>query len=312
MDRSWDMLNQGKTHAALTAARQALEINRNAPDAHNLIGYIHALDGEFETALEHYRQAMDLDEWYLEPVLNAAEILAHPEADPREAIRLCRSAVENMELTTEEMADAALIEVEALMSLNDEVAVRNRIHEIQDVETLPDMYQVTLGRALYECGDLEGAGRFVRRALDVDTPAADAWYLLGLLMREQGNRIEAVKAFLATRSADLLLPRVPWQMSETDLIQSVRAAILALPPDARDMLSEADITVLPYPTTEMIIDEQDPRQILRLSQIDPAREIFSQIVVFELNVERMISPIHQESDLARCFANELGFPIARS
>ncbi len=100
---------------ALAAAHQALEISPDNPEVYNLIGYVHAMDGDFDNALENYKKAIDLDEWYLEPILNAAELLVHPDADPDEAIRLCRRAAE-MDLSAQELSDVTLVEVEALLS----------------------------------------------------------------------------------------------------------------------------------------------------------------------------------------------------
>ncbi len=44
---------------------------RSRPKVHNLLGYTAALVGDSEEALEHYRQAIALDETYLEAMLNA-------------------------------------------------------------------------------------------------------------------------------------------------------------------------------------------------------------------------------------------------
>ncbi|MCK9521889.1 MAG: tetratricopeptide repeat protein [Proteobacteria bacterium] len=306
MDRSWDLLNQGQTHAARLSAQKALEIKRNAPDAHNLLGYIYALEGAFDAALEHYRTAMELDEWFLDPILNAAELLAHPDADPNEAIRLCRNAADNMELSAEETADAALIEIEALMSLNNEAEACSRVYEaLSHPEPLSETYVTMFGRILYECGDILGATQLIQRLDDVTSPTADTWYLRGLLAREQGHRIDAVKAFSATRDADLLLPPVEWAPSPDEWLQSLRAAIQLLPAQQQDSLINAEVHVFPYPTQAMVQDEQDPRQILRLRHVLPEHNAFGEILFFTRNAERMLSPLHPEADLARYLAGEL-------
>ncbi len=115
MDRSWDLISRGEVTTAMIAARQALSLDRENPEVHNLLGYIHAVGGDFEDAIDCYRRAIDLDEWYLEPILNAAELLVHPEADPDEAIRLCHRASE-MVNEPRELADITLIEVDALLN----------------------------------------------------------------------------------------------------------------------------------------------------------------------------------------------------
>src|SRR5258708_6815010 len=45
LDRGWDLAQQGDARGAEASARQALEIDANAPEVHNLLGYIAALAG---------------------------------------------------------------------------------------------------------------------------------------------------------------------------------------------------------------------------------------------------------------------------
>ena len=44
LDRGWDLAQHGDPRGAETSARQALEIDPNAPEVHNLLGYISALN----------------------------------------------------------------------------------------------------------------------------------------------------------------------------------------------------------------------------------------------------------------------------
>ncbi len=72
LDRGWELVTQGDLNGAMASAEQTLELDGDSPDAHNLIGYIHAANGNLDLALDHYRQAIELDEHYLEAMLNAA------------------------------------------------------------------------------------------------------------------------------------------------------------------------------------------------------------------------------------------------
>src|ERR1051326_542439 len=74
LDRGWDLVQRGDPRGAELSARRALEIDAQSPEAYNLLGYVAALKGEFEEAVEHYRQAIALDDTYLEAMLNAAEV----------------------------------------------------------------------------------------------------------------------------------------------------------------------------------------------------------------------------------------------
>ncbi len=78
LDRGWDLVQKGDSRAAEQSARRALEIDSQSPEAYNLLGYIAALQGEYEDALENYRQAIALDDTFLEAMLNAAELCIHP------------------------------------------------------------------------------------------------------------------------------------------------------------------------------------------------------------------------------------------
>jgi Flp pilus assembly protein TadD len=78
LDRGWDLVQRGDPRGAELSARRALEIDSQSPEAYNLLGYVAALKGEFDEATEHYRQAIALDDTYLEAMLNAAEVYVHP------------------------------------------------------------------------------------------------------------------------------------------------------------------------------------------------------------------------------------------
>jgi len=90
--------------------QRALEIDPQSPEVHNLLGYTAQLSGETDEALEHYRQAISLDETYLEAMLNAAEVLMHPLEDWNEALKFVDDALEYAE-TPEEVADCVLLKV---------------------------------------------------------------------------------------------------------------------------------------------------------------------------------------------------------
>ena len=78
LDRGWDLVQRGDPRGAEVSARRALEIDSQSPEAYNLLGYVAALKGEYEEAIDHYRQAIALDDTYLEAMLNAAEVYIHP------------------------------------------------------------------------------------------------------------------------------------------------------------------------------------------------------------------------------------------
>src|SRR5690348_15685496 len=92
LDRGWDLAQRGDALGAIACAKRALEIDPGSPEVHNLLGYTAALNGESEEALEHYKQAIALDDTYFEAMLNAAEVLLHPLGEWEEAIEMCDDA----------------------------------------------------------------------------------------------------------------------------------------------------------------------------------------------------------------------------
>ncbi len=305
MDRSLDLVTRGKVTLALAAAHQALEISPENPEVYNLIGYVHAMGGDFDNALESYRTAIDLDEWYLEPILNAAELLVHPDADPDEAIRLCRRAAE-MDLSTQELADATLVEVDALLLTGREEIARERIGQIDDIDSLPAAYQTVLGRILLDLGELGEAKALIDRSLKLDPDISDTWYCSGLIAREEGRRIDAVIAFLATRELDLKLPRVPWALEAGTLDKIVGDLIGDMEPDFSRTLNGTRVVVVEYPGDDLILQEIDPREVVYAQGVDPDRRAFDTLWIFSQNLERVISPLNMEDGLRKLIENEIG------
>ena len=69
LDRGWDLVQRGDTRGAEASARRAIELDPSSPEAHNLLGFVAALEGDGEEAIEAYRQAIALDDTYLEAML---------------------------------------------------------------------------------------------------------------------------------------------------------------------------------------------------------------------------------------------------
>src|SRR5687768_12766459 len=118
LDRGWDLVQRGDTRGAEASARRALELDPNSPEAHNLLGFVAAMEGEGEEAIEAYQQAIALDETYLEAMLNAAEVFISPIGDFEQAIRMCDQALDLAEVD-EEVIDALLLKFDALMGKGD-------------------------------------------------------------------------------------------------------------------------------------------------------------------------------------------------
>jgi len=304
MDRSWDLLAKGKTSMALVSAVQALKISGNSPEIFNLIGYIHAIEGNFERAIENYREAIELDEWYLEPLLNSAELLAHPDADPAEAIAMCKKATE-LNLTPQEYADTILIEVEALLNTGQDKLAKERIGDLDEPETLAVTYQTIIARALLDAGAHNEARAFIERAILLDESLPDVWYILGLICKEEGKRIESVNAFIKTRHRDLGTPRLPWSLSREEVNHRIKYLIEKSEGQIKQALGNAQIIVEDYPSEEQISLEIDPRQVFFAEGIDIDCGSFRKLWVFSLNLERVVAPTDNDHEIRFLLASEI-------
>ncbi len=304
MDRAWDLVARGKTIQALVAAKSALDVDRKSPEAHNLLGYIHAMDGDLEEALSNYQSAMDLDEHYVDPVLNSAELLSHPDADPEEAIRLCRNAIQ-MVSEPEELCEAILLEVDALLNLGRINEARERLEDIEQPDLLPSTYAMLVGRALYESGDIKSGKAYINRSLKQDPKNADAWYYYGLIARDEGRRIDAVTAFMRVLEKDLETPITPWAKHVEPKESLIRQAIALLDPEAQAPLENTEIVIQASPTEQQICEEVDPRQVVLIKGIDPALGAFKKMWIFSRNMARAgVMPNTIINDLAKMILQE--------
>ncbi len=310
LDRAWDLVSKGDTTGAFVSARRALEIDSDSPEVHNLVGYIHAMDGDIDDALASYQHAMALDDRFIDPILNTAELLIHPDADPELAIRMLREVVDGLDRESE--VEAILLETEALLNLGRNDEARTRLADISDPDALPDNYAVFVGRALYETGDVSDSRRFFERTVNVSPENADAWYYLGLIARDEGRRIDSVKAFTATLAADEAMPGPPWAKYLEPAESLVEKAIAELGEQERAALANAEIILATAPTQHQIQNELDPRQVVFAEGIDPERSTFERLWVFTRNISRSgVMPESAVAELAQLIQEEV-LPSPRS
>lgn len=306
IDHAWDLVSKGDTIRALVSAKKAMEIDSESPEVHNLLGYIYAMDGDVDEALVNYRHAMMLDDEYVEPILNTVELLIQSDSDPEEAIRLCRSA---REIVTgkEELAEAILLEVDALLNLGCVEEAGNRLKDIEDSESLPPAYAMMLGRALYEVGETTAAKGFIEKAIANDPYSGDAWYYRGLIARDEGRFKEAISAFSKVLKLDDATPVPPWSKYLDPIEPLVHQAIDELPTDQKAMLQGVEIIVEKHPRDGHLRRDVDPRQSVYFDGEDPDRGVILKLWVFTHNLARAgVMPNTAVKDLAKIIECEIG------
>lgn len=304
LDRGWDLAQRGDAGGAAACAKRGLELDPKSPEVHNLLGYSAAMGGNPDEALEHYKQAIALDETYFEAMLNAAEVLMHPLAEWEDAVTMCDDAYALAE-TDEEIADCLLLKVDALMSkgaMDDAMRVMRLIPE-GPFESAS--YTFLIGRAYYELGDYERATPLIEEAARKDPMHADAQYYLGLVRDERGDGRGATEAFLRTRALDVGREAPTWTPSPDAFGSLVESCIRKLDALLGRYIHEAEVFVVDVPGAELVVDGVDPRALMIIdsSQLtpvdveaalrDPKR---CRIFVYQRNVERAAGTFEQLED----------------
>lgn len=286
LDRGWDLVQQGDSRGAEVSARRALELNKKAPEAYNLLGYVAALRGDFDEAIQHYNRALSLDETYFEALLNAAEVYIHPLADYDDALELCDRAISLAE-TDDELVDALLLKFDALLGENrmDEARVLCSRFPAGPFENPNHIFLV--GRALYEVGELERAALLIQQSVKVTPDNSEAYYYLGLLEDEQGNRSQATQAFVKARSLDVQFPPPDWSLSLETFEHMARKVVSELPEHLRRVVRPDEIYVTDMPGVEFVVDGVDPRALILMDDISPDPHPSARLFVYQRNLERL-------------------------
>lgn len=313
LDRGWDLAQKGDAAGASACAKRALEIDAQSPEVHNLLGYTSALTGDSEEALEHYRQAIALDETYLEAMLNAAEVLMHPLGEWDEAVDLCDDALEYAE-TKEEIADCLLLRVDALLGKGDMDEAKKCMSRLPEPPFENPSYVFLIGRAFYELGESERALPYIEEAVRCDPTHADASYYLGLLRDDGGDVRGAVEAFLRARALDLTKTPAAWAPSPDAFAQLVRRVITGLDALLSRWVRDADIYIVDVPGAELVVDGVDPRAMVIVDARAPDETETSgppsiaqaRLFIYQRNVERSAGSVAAlESELAGALEREI-------
>lgn len=306
LDRGWDLIHRGDYAGAQRSAEKSLEIDSESPEAHNLLGYAFAAQGEQETALDHYRQAIALDESFVEAMLNAAEILIHPLHDFDAAIELVDAALEWAE-GSDEVADALLLKFDASMHQDNREAAKKVLRSLPEGGFESARLDFLVGRAYFEVGELDAAHLHLTRALEREAGASDIHYYLGLVLDAQGRGPDATLEFLRCRELDASVPKPRWSLSQAQFERRVRGAIERLSTEHRQVLDGALIVVSDLPGAEVVADGVDPRAAVLLDALgERETPTAGRAFIYQRNAERMSEgPNKLEDDLLRFLEAEI-------
>ena len=303
LERGWDLAQRGDTHGAGSSARRALELDPDSPEVHNLLGFVAALDGDCDDAIEAYQHAIDLDDSYVEAMLNAAELMVHPVGQYADAIHLCDQVLELTDYP-DEVIDALLLKFEAMLAMGDLDEAQKSLAQLPEGPFDTPSHNFLAGRAYFELGDREAAQRFIEAALETDPHNPEAHYYAGLLCEERGDVHGACSAFLHTRQLELELGMPPWAPNGETFLMFVEKAIEGLDPALRAFIKVAELYIADIPGAEVVVDGIDPRSMtlvdaaLASPDLQPAPlpltpdHVSVRIFLYALNIMRAASGLH--------------------
>jgi tetratricopeptide (TPR) repeat protein len=292
LDRGWDLVQRGDPQGAEQSARRALEIDNQSPEAFNLLGYVAALQGDFEEAVEHYRQAIALDDTYLEAMLNAAEVCIHPMGEFDDALAMCEQALDLAE-NDDETVDALLLCFDAHLGKGDLEAAKDVCRRFPKGPFENASHTFLVGRAFFEIGEIGPAAELIESAIQANGGNPDAYYYLGLIRDERGDVAGATEAFLRARDLDLEFPTAPWSLSRDTFRVSVDRAVQALAPEHRAYLRPGEVYVADVPGVEAVVDGVDPRTAVLIDALqgEGGAQASARLFVYQNNVERLAGGI---------------------
>lgn len=306
LDRGWDLVARGDLAGALVSAQKSLELDADSPEAHNLLAYIHAAEGNAEEALEHYQKAIELDETFVEAMLNAAEVLIHPLGDLEGALRLVEDALDFLE-EDDEVADAQLLRADILLHLDDHDAATKVVRALPEGPFDNPNLEFLIGRAKFEVGDVEEAEAHVQRALERQPDHSEAHYYMGLVHEQRGDERGATVSFLQSRELDLRTPPAPWSIPVDQFERKVQAAIMRLPEAMRAALEGALVVVGDVPGAEVVAEGVDPRLGVLVDAVSTEPPRAGRLFIYQRNIERTAhGVIGLDDEIAVGIERELG------
>ncbi|MCB9599062.1 MAG: tetratricopeptide repeat protein [Sandaracinus sp.] len=169
------------------------------------MGYVLAANGQLGDALEHYREAIELDGSFFEAMLNASEAFLQL-GQLQEALAMASDA-QDVAHTDDEKADAMLLQIDALLAAGRREEAEALVPDLPRGPFENPHLEFLVGRALYETGDLEGASMRIEQAAGIGSTDPEVYYYLGLVRENRGDVRGATAAFLQSRDLELELAR---------------------------------------------------------------------------------------------------------
>ncbi len=285
LDRGWYMAQHADWESAASSARQALALDAESPEAHNLLGYSMALSGEHDQALCFYERSIELDDSFVEALLNAAELCIFPLQDFTKALEFCERALPLVE-NDEEQTDALLLKFDALIGIDDTAGALKVCQSLPVGPYANPEHDLLIGRAYFELKDYERAESRLRDAESRDSSNADAPYYLGMILDEKGDSRGATSAFLRSRKLDIMEEKAPWVLSADAFSEVTTQAVSSLAPHLRSALDLQEVYPADCPGVEVVAEGADPRAPVLIDVLEGPGPLL-RAFVYQRNIERL-------------------------
>jgi tetratricopeptide (TPR) repeat protein len=242
---------------------------------------------------------MQLDDTYVEAMLNAAELYLHPLGEHDEVLALCEQVLELTEYD-DEILDARLLQFDALVGKGDRAEAQAVLGRMPAGPYDHAAHAFLVGRAHFEIGDYDRAAELFQQALAREAEHADALYYLGLVHEERGNHPAALEALLRAREIEHAVGMPTWAPSAEEFRRLTEQALGGLSPDLAEHVRDSRVFVTGMPGAEAVVDGVDPRALALVDVVSDAgpnggdesapREV--RVFVYALNVVKAAGVVH--------------------
>src|SRR5690606_25058724 len=251
------------------------------------------------------------DQFFVDAVLNAADLLVHSLQDYRRALEFIDRAIDLAE-TVDEKAEALVLRIEALLALGDRRSANKTARDLPAGPFESPRTAFLVGKACYDLGNFEAAELHLREAATREPQNADAVYFLALTLDARGDHDAATVGFLLTRELDAAAAPPPWTLSKATFERRVRTAIERLPAAMREALDGTLVITTELPGLEVVAEGVDPRVGCLLNDLPPERKgrreklHVGRLFVYQRSIERHApSSAHVADEIVYVLEREL-------
>ncbi len=289
LDSGWDSAFAGDLHRALLAAERTLDLDQSSAEAHHLLGYVRSAEGNIAEALEHFEQAISLDDGYVDALISAADLRFSALDDTDGALRHLDEALEYAQ-SPDEIANASVLCFEIYLRIGDEDKARATLSRIPEGPFENPALDAMLGQAFVDAGEFTRAKQVLSRCLEHEPDNPDAHYHIARAYELAGERQAADAHLLHSREIESRLASAPWSLQHAEFEREMRAVFDELPQELLQLLTGTAVIVTTLPGAEVVADGVDPRVPMMFDDLQTTGTV-GRIFFYQVNIERLcVSP----------------------